>query len=230
MGAYLSKPKTEKVRSQPETCSLPVHVFAMLNAFCMQDAAEGENADFQWGVCAMQGWRMDMVRCAPCRGCRADPIEFCGAAVSRSASADVPARLPSAQCCLPKTSSWHGTELSCTPVTRPNLHDNSFRASSAVANLLVQEDAHAIELDLQSDGKPKASMFGVFDGHGGKEVARFTAMHIVSSVHGPVHRHTAAARQLMWQPPCHLFPARSSEQARGLVMQAISTEASLEAM
>jgi hypothetical protein len=40
------------------------------------------------------------------------------------------------------------------------------------------EDAHAVHLDI--DGKHTA-LFGVFDGHAGKEVAAYCARHIVSS-------------------------------------------------
>lgn len=39
------------------------------------------------------------------------------------------------------------------------------------------EDAHAVHLDI--DGKHTA-LFGVFDGHAGKEVAAYCARHIVS--------------------------------------------------
>lgn len=42
----------------------------------------------------------------------------------------------------------------------------------------LQEDAHAVSLDV--DGSTKTGFFGVFDGHGGKEVALFTAFHMVS--------------------------------------------------
>lgn len=41
----------------------------------------------------------------------------------------------------------------------------------------AQEDAHAIDLSL--DGKETA-LFGVFDGHAGKEVAAYCANHLVS--------------------------------------------------
>eukprot|EP00891_Asterochloris_glomerata_P008906 jgi/Astpho2/8906/Aster-08257 len=112
MGAYLSRPKTEK------------------------DSAEGENADFEWGVCAMQGWRMDM------------------------------------------------------------------------------EDAHAIELDLQSDGKPKASMFGVFDGHGGKEVARFTAMHIAKQLLGTQQFHQSQLKEALVETYLGLDEVMAQEETR----------------
>jgi serine/threonine protein phosphatase PrpC len=44
---------------------------------------------------------------------------------------------------------------------------------------LAQEDAHSIFLDL--DQKTKTGFFGVFDGHGGKEVAKYAALHLVSA-------------------------------------------------
>ena len=41
----------------------------------------------------------------------------------------------------------------------------------------AQEDAHAALLDL--DASTGTGFFGVFDGHGGKEVARYAALHLV---------------------------------------------------
>ena len=157
----------------------------------------------------MQGWRMDMVRCTSCWAAGGFVLQtFRVPAVSQAATLFVQ---PSPASLAP---------LSCLPLKGPNLLDNSFRASPAVANLLLQEDAHAIELDLQSDGKPKASMFGVFDGHGGKEVARFTAMHIVSFDCRPVrsrqlHCRRATADVAAMLPP---VPTTWSRPASGLVM------------
>ncbi|CAD7703798.1 unnamed protein product [Ostreobium quekettii] len=42
------------------------------------------------------------------------------------------------------------------------------------------EDAHLAALDIQ--GHPSMCMFGVFDGHGGKEVAKFVALHLVEEL------------------------------------------------
>lgn len=42
---------------------------------------------------------------------------------------------------------------------------------------LLQEDAHAVDLNL---GGKDVAMFGVFDGHAGKEVSVYCADHIVS--------------------------------------------------
>ena len=42
---------------------------------------------------------------------------------------------------------------------------------------LLQEDAHCAVLDL--DASSGTGFFGVFDGHGGKEVSRYAALHLV---------------------------------------------------
>ena len=44
----------------------------------------------------------------------------------------------------------------------------------------AQEDAHSVVLDV--DGQTHTGFFGVFDGHGGKEVARFAAAHLPSAL------------------------------------------------
>ena len=41
-----------------------------------------------------------------------------------------------------------------------------------------QEDAHSAVLDL--DASSGTGFFGVFDGHGGKEVAKYAALHLAS--------------------------------------------------
>lgn len=77
MGAYLSTPVTEK------------------------ESGSGSDDTFEFGVCAMQGWRTDM------------------------------------------------------------------------------EDAHVVNLEMKKGGdESKIALFGVFDGHGGKEVAKFCAVHL----------------------------------------------------
>lgn len=42
----------------------------------------------------------------------------------------------------------------------------------------LQEDAHSAVLDL--DASTGTGFFGVFDGHGGKEVAKYAALHLAS--------------------------------------------------
>jgi hypothetical protein len=43
----------------------------------------------------------------------------------------------------------------------------------------LQEDAHITDLEL--DPATRTSLFSIFDGHGGKAVAKFCAQHLVSS-------------------------------------------------
>jgi hypothetical protein len=45
----------------------------------------------------------------------------------------------------------------------------------------LQEDAHAAVLGLNADAGGKSALFAVLDGHGGAEVARFVANHLVSA-------------------------------------------------
>ena len=46
-----------------------------------------------------------------------------------------------------------------------------------------QEDAHAVALGLAD--RNDAALFAIYDGHGGKEVAKFAAVHMVRSArHG----------------------------------------------
>lgn len=44
------------------------------------------------------------------------------------------------------------------------------------------EDAHIVNLDLDDSKKGEVALFGVFDGHGGKEVAKFCAVHIAEAL------------------------------------------------
>ena len=55
----------------------------------------------------------------------------------------------------------------------------SFACPAKPADTVValQEDAHATVLQLDPGGS--TAMFGVFDGHGGKQVAKYTAQHLV---------------------------------------------------
>lgn len=50
--------------------------------------------------------------------------------------------------------------------------------------LWLQEDAHAVVLDL--DPAAKCGFFAVFDGHGGKEVAKFCALYMVRWAASPI--------------------------------------------
>ena len=54
-----------------------------------------------------------------------------------------------------------------------------------------QEDAHAIALGLAD--RDDAALFAIYDGHGGKEVAKFAAVHMVRSrpLRSPVTSRTA---------------------------------------
>jgi hypothetical protein len=77
MGAYLSKPITEKVLAPaseeagkaarncafPTTASLPVTpVTGVVLVVAAQESEDGESEQFKYGVAAMQGWRTEMVR------------------------------------------------------------------------------------------------------------------------------------------------------------------------
>ena len=80
MGAYLSQPVTDKVstpRLGPHVHSWQAHMPAATcvhvalcarhhipmgkTAIYLQESDEQENTDFKYGVCAMQGWRTEMV-------------------------------------------------------------------------------------------------------------------------------------------------------------------------
>ena len=83
MGAYLAKPVTEKVPvlacSPPPPppclpkptcarCGIPVSVINVTpHTRILQELESGENDSYLYGVCAMQGWRTEMVRCMQLR-------------------------------------------------------------------------------------------------------------------------------------------------------------------
>ena len=74
-------------------------------------------------------------------------------------------------------------------------------------NVLIpfcQEDAHAAVLDVDElAGQPTGTgYFGVFDGHGGKEVAKFAAKYLVSPA--------VQSLFLSPQPPLISLPERKS--------------------
>ena len=53
-----------------------------------------------------------------------------------------------------------------------------FAASSMQGWRMNMEDAHIAQLDIDND----THIFGVFDGHGGKEVAIFVAKHFIQEL------------------------------------------------
>jgi serine/threonine protein phosphatase PrpC len=61
----------------------------------------------------------------------------------------------------------------------------------------AQEDAHAMSLDVGNDGK--TGFFAVFDGHGGKEVAKFVALKMVRVVTWSADKHQQLASISMQQ-------------------------------
>lgn len=118
-----------------------------------QESGEGENDAYKFGVSAMQGWRTDMVRRVPPGGGVALRTTARMAGTSKGAQPPCnPLGLPDAACHLTCNSPWLA--------------------------VLLQEDAHAAILDLP-DGSSKGALFAVLDGHGGAEVARFVANHLV---------------------------------------------------
>jgi len=75
----------------------------------------------------------------------------------------------------------HGCVPALLPPTRsaPTHHTTTPpRHTQLLSPPQLQEDAHAAVLDL-ADGGTKSAMFAVLDGHGGAEVARFVANHLV---------------------------------------------------
>jgi len=70
-------------------------------------------------------------------------------------------------------------------------------AAKRLLRLLSQEDAHAMSLDVGTDGK--TGFFAVFDGHGGKEVAKFVALKMVSRrVSLPSPKGLCSACSVVW--------------------------------
>lgn len=70
----------------------------------------------------------------------------------------------------------------------------------------LQEDAHAVELDL--DPATGAVLFGVFDGHGGRQVADLCAANVVGS------RAVAGSVEMWMQGHDSILASRYKVQAR----------------
>jgi hypothetical protein len=143
MGQYLSAPVTEKVGERASaSCGAPQRVerppadarHHPHGCRAVQESQQGQSEALAFGLSAMQGWRVSMVR-----------------------------------------------PLLCSAAPHPPLHPPLLlpappRRVTAARGTPSQEDAHISELAL--DGTPTA-LFSVFDGHGGKAVAKFCAKHMV---------------------------------------------------
>jgi Protein phosphatase 2C len=105
----------------------------------VQETKTEKNNKFHYGVAAMQGWRISMVRVQ-----RLNPAMVCRNALSSTCAA---------------------LRCSSTP----------FQFQPHILTL-VQEDAHVAALNF--DGREDVAFFGVYDGHGGAQVAKFCAMHM----------------------------------------------------
>ena len=133
-----------------------------------QEIEDGENANYLYGVCAMQGWRTEMVRSLlECK-------QACAVAATK-ATAATPKRVGAPQ-------------LSACGL--------AFGRLLSTRNTMVQEDAHAVALDLAD--RDDAALFAIYDGHGGKEVAKFAAVHMVR----------ALLNCRLCRPSVHLFTAK----------------------
>ena len=129
----------------------------MISRGCPQELEDGENDKYLYGVCAMQGWRTEMARpntippvCCPA-----------GSATARASHST---------CC-------HDCLLTRLVRDLPWLFIFADGRLKTFCNVVPQEDAHAIALGLAD--RPDAALFAIYDGHGGKEVAKFAAEHMV---------------------------------------------------
>ena len=92
----------------------------------------------------------------------------------------------------------------CSTLTYDSLVGATVASERLVStrNALLQEDAHAVALGLAD--RDDAALFAIYDGHGGKEVAKFAAVHMVRGASDPLDvqlskRTAAAAAHNSWE-------------------------------
>ncbi len=157
-------PSSPKVCVRRVVSTMPqLHTYETLDLHVLrQELEDGENDNYLYGVCAMQGWRTEMVRC----------LRECWRALGVAATTTTPQRnegvrveyLRPCVCSAPDYDDLAGASV-------------TFERLASTGNASAQEDAHAVALGLADRGD--AALFAIYDGHGGKEVAKFAAVHMV---------------------------------------------------
>jgi protein phosphatase 1G len=126
-----------------------------------KESDRGENRSLKFGMASMQGWRVCMVRLWLEHACRRVVVSNSTSVLSLSLSLMRP--VPA----LPL----------CSPSVTPSLLSYYY--------ITVQEDAHIASLDLGDEHG--TGLFAVFDGHGGKLVAKYAAKHLPRALHSTDH-------------------------------------------